>query len=134
MPDSKPTFPKKTRKPRPQRAPAHRLRSVKLVLAGNSAVKIAKLYGDAPRTVAKWVERFKEHGLAGLEDAPHPGRPSTLDAAQERKLRDFVANERAESRPVSGGILVMVIKEKFGVTLTRRQCERILRRLNERLK
>lgn len=27
------------------------------------------------QTVARWRERFREHGLAGLQDMPRPGRP-----------------------------------------------------------
>jgi len=27
------------------------------------------------QTVARWRKRFVDHGLAGLQDAPRPGRP-----------------------------------------------------------
>jgi hypothetical protein len=29
--------------------------------------------------VIKWRDRFAEHGLAGLDDEPRPGRPKTVD-------------------------------------------------------
>ncbi len=121
---------KKRRKIRVLRSPAHRLRSVWLVLGGLSAVKVGRRYGDSSRAVSNWVQRFKKDGAKGLEDAPHPGRPSTLNLSQERKLGAFVAKAGTGSRKVIGGILAAFIKQAFGATLTRRQCERILKRLN----
>lgn len=115
---------------RPQRSPAHRLRSVRLVLAGASTVKVGKKYGDSPGAVGQWVKRFKEHGAKGLESAARSGRPSSLTTSQQRRLEAYLEKERAESRKVSGGILATFIVRTFGVTLTRRQCERILKRLN----
>ncbi len=101
------------------------------MLDGKSAMQVAKEFGDSPRAVAKWVERFKKHGATGLEDAPKPGRPSTLTPSQEKRIRVILADAYKEFRRVSGGTLVTLIKAEFGTKLTRRQCERILRRILE---
>lgn len=56
----------------------HRLHGLLLVAQGLSARKVAELLGDAPRTVAYWVRRFEEEGLAGIAETPKSGRPSRL--------------------------------------------------------
>ncbi|MBI5768953.1 MAG: helix-turn-helix domain containing protein [Verrucomicrobia bacterium] len=121
------------KKKRAYRTPAHRLRSVRLVLNGRSTVEVAKVFGDSQTAVSKWVRNFKKEGFAGLKDAPRSGRPSAISPSRETKLRDFVARARAKSQRVSGGVLAAVIKNKFGVILTRRQCERIIKRISDDL-
>jgi transposase len=102
---------------------------VRLVLGGASAVAIAERFGDSPRAVSKWVERFETFGVAGLADARRSGRPSSLSPAQEKRLSAFIERTEAKSERMSGGILANYIAKHFRVTLTRRQCERILRRV-----
>jgi transposase InsO family protein len=57
--------------------PSSRLLLVRRVLyEGWSYAAAAEGFGVSQRTVAKWVQRFKEGGVAGLEDASsRPGRP-----------------------------------------------------------
>jgi DNA-binding GntR family transcriptional regulator/transposase len=38
------------------------------------------------RTASKWKQRFEDHGIAGLTDAPRTGRPSASDDAVARVL------------------------------------------------
>lgn len=121
------------RKTRAQRSPEHRLRSVRLVLDGISAVKVGRKYGDSPRAVAMWVERYKTQGKAGLENARKSGRPPRLDASQRAKVRQFVVRADTGGKSVSGSVLGAWIRHKFGVLLTRRQCERTLKRVREEL-
>jgi transposase len=47
--------------------------------AGTSVV--AEQTGTSRPTVIKWRERFRENGIAGLDDDPRPGRPKTIDDA-----------------------------------------------------
>ena len=37
--------------------------------------QVAQEFGCNRHTVALWRDRFLEHGLTGLQDAPRPGRP-----------------------------------------------------------
>jgi transposase len=55
--------------------------------AANNAV--ADELGVSIPTVLLWRRRFKERGLAGLEDAPHPGRPRTYG----REVRERILAE-----------------------------------------
>lgn len=37
-------------------------------------------------TVAKWLRRYRQAGLAGLHDRPIPGRPAIFDAVRDAAL------------------------------------------------
>jgi hypothetical protein len=42
---------------------AHKLQALILVIQGKSCRQVLALVGDAPRSVAYWVQRFKESGF-----------------------------------------------------------------------
>ncbi|HVL52796.1 MAG TPA: IS630 family transposase [Vitreimonas sp.] len=54
---------------------AMRARIILRAAEGAAHVAIADELGVSVPTVLLWRRRFKEQGLAGLADAPHPGRP-----------------------------------------------------------
>jgi transposase len=58
-----------------QRRAVERARIVLAAAEGRSAARIAAEVGCSERTVWKWRCRFEADGLAGLMDAPRPGRP-----------------------------------------------------------
>ena len=64
----------------------HRLHGVLLVAQGMTCPEVAKLLGDAPRSVEYWVRGFEENGLAGLREGERSGRPGRLN---EKHLRDI---------------------------------------------
>ena len=66
-----------------------RARIVLLAAEGAANVAIAKEVGVSIPTVLLWRTRFAEHGLDGLHDAPHPGRPRTYG----REVRELVLSE-----------------------------------------
>jgi transposase len=104
----------------------HRLHSVVLVLRGHSAKEVAAMYDDAPRSVAYWVTRFKKSGIDGLVDKPRAGRPPQLGDPEQEKVRRFVLSERKNGQSVNASRLAAFILKSFKVTLTTRQCWRIL--------
>ena len=106
----------------------HRLHSVALVASGLTASEAARIYGDSPRAVAYWVTRYKKLGLKGLTEESRPGRPSRLNLSDMKKLELFVRQSRKRSQVVNANVLTKYIKTTFDVTLTVRQCWRILKR------
>ena len=109
----------------------HRLHSVVLVFNGFSASEAARIYGDSPRAVAYWVTRYKKMGVEGLRAESRPGRPASLDAGQQKKLRLFLKQQKAASNPITAETVSHFIKSKFDIDLTIRHCSRILKRLKE---
>jgi transposase len=116
----------------------HRLHGVLLVAHGLTCPEVAKLLGDAPRSVEYWVRGFEERGLAGLHEGERPGRPGRLD---EKQLRGIGAVLRQMPREVGltgnlwdGKTLAAWIANQYGIELGVRQCQRLFRQLGFRLR
>ena len=107
----------------------HRLHCVTLVLSGLSSSEVARIYDDSPRAVAYWVERFKRDGLQGLHENARPGRPAKLNQSQLKKLQTFLSKHPEKPNSIKAEILAEYISKEFDVTLTVRQCWRIVDRL-----
>ena len=109
----------------------HRLHGVLLVAQGLSPPAVARLLGDAPRTVEYWVHRFEAQGLAGLREGVRPGRPSRLDPAQvarvQAALRGKPADVGLRGNLWDGKTLAAYVRQ-LGVALRPRQCRNLLRR------
>src|SRR5579871_3840234 len=65
---------------------ARRARTVLLLEAGHSVRVTAERVGLAPRMVQHWKRRFLAEGLAGLADAPRPGRPKVIPLSKEARI------------------------------------------------
>src|SRR5262245_52611458 len=62
-----------------------RARVALLADAGQDNAAIADELGTSRVTVGLWRQRFLDAGLAGLNEAPRPGRPPTLDPEKARR-------------------------------------------------
>src|ERR687898_1305013 len=69
-----------------ERRRVERARIVLLAAAGLASRAIARELGCRHHTVSKWRVRFARERLAGLADAPRPGKPKTYDAAVDRRI------------------------------------------------
>ncbi len=116
----------------------HRLHGVLLVAQGLSCPRVAELLGDAPRTVEYWVGRFERRGLAGLAEGARSGRPARLDQGQmsavAKALRQSPRQSGIEANLWDGKTLSAFIAKRLGVQLRVRQCQRLFRRLDFRLR
>ena len=100
--------------------------------------EVARLLGDAPRSVEYWVHRFDQHGLAGLTEGERPGRPSRLD---DKHVKDI--NRVLRGKPSDAGMRVNLwdgktlsawIDKAYGIQMGVRQCQRLFRQLEFRLR
>jgi transposase len=114
----------------------HRLHAVLLVAQGMKCPEVARLLGDSPRAVEYWINRFESEGLAGLVEGERTGRPGRLTAAQ---MDTIGAVLRKEPRDVGlagtlwdGKTLSAFARNRFGVKLGVRQCQRLFRQLGFR--
>jgi transposase len=115
----------------------HRLHALLLVAQGMSCRHVAQLLGDAPRTIAYWVNRFENEGFAGLVDAERPGRPSRLSDVQLTELESMLRSEPREyglQGLWDGKTLSAFIEQRWGILLGVRQCQRLFRRFGFRLR
>jgi len=80
--------------------PLGRERIVRQVESGQTPEAVSETAGVCPRTVRKWVERYRREGLAGLQDRssrPHRLRrptPQTVIA----EIEGYAASAGRESR------------------------------------
>lgn len=116
----------------------HRLHGLLMVAQGLSCTEVARLLGDAPRTVAYWVQRFEEEGLAGLAEGDRPGRPRRLSPEQLQKisaaLRGNPMDYRLGVNLWDGKTLSEFIAKEWKITLGVRQSQRLFRQLGFRIR
>jgi transposase len=116
----------------------HRLHGVLLVAQGASCLEVARLLGDAPRTVQYWVRQFEEEGLSGLAEGERTGRPARLQAKQLAEI-GAALRQPPDVVGLSGNLwdgktLAEFIERKYDVALGVRQCQRLFRQLGFRLR
>jgi transposase len=101
-----------------------------LAAEGQTVPQIAEAMGLNEKTVRKWLKRFEQDGLAGLEDAPRSGAPSRYTA--ENKARVLQA---ARTRPSELGLpygswtferLAVYVREQLGLPMKKTRIFEIL--------
>ena len=116
----------------------HRLHGVLLVAQGMTCPQVGKLLGDSRRSVEYWVHRYDQHGLAGLTEGERTGRPSRLDEKQikeiNRVLREKPSDAGMRVNLRDGKTLPAWIDKTYGVHMGVRQCQRLFRQLEFRLR
>ena len=89
---------------------AERARIVLACLRGQRNDEVARELGMRPNTVGRWRQRFAEHGLAGLRDAPRPGKPAQYGPAlRDRLLAQLELPPPAGQASWDGGSLARVL-------------------------
>ena len=56
---------------------------------------IAELLGYDPATVRRWIHRYNQQGVAGLEDRPRGGRPRLGSPRLSERIRRLLAEPKA---------------------------------------
>ena len=115
---------------------ARRLLALAMVMDGHSRAIAAQSGAMNRQTLRDWVHRYNEHGLSGLSDGEHSGRPRLLNDEQEVALDAWV--EKGPDLATDGVVrwrridLRERIKAYFDVTYHVRSVGKVLRRLNFR--
>jgi transposase len=116
----------------------HRLHGVLLVAQGMTCPQVARLLGDAPRTAQYWVRTFEKNGLAGLQEGERSGRPPRLSQEQlqgvSAALRQPPEQVGVSTNLWDGKSLAQFLQQRYGVELGVRQCQRLFRKLEFRLR
>lgn len=113
----------------------HRLHCVLLVESGLNCSEIASIFGENSRTIGLWVDHFKQMGLDGLKEKNKAGRPRKCSHEQLQRLqqdlhqhpRTFAYNESHWN----GVVLQQHLKQHYQIILSRRQCQRLLKKFQD---
>jgi hypothetical protein len=74
---------------RTTKMPRLRTRAQMMLLAAEQGLKvlqIARIVRESEATVLRWLKRYRAEGMEGLQDAPSPGRPSSMTEAYKADL------------------------------------------------
>lgn len=115
-----------------------RMKLVQLVEEGESVAEAARQLGVSRKTAHKWLERYSEHGVAGLADqsrAPH-NRPTTLQESiverilllrvahptwGPRKLKHWLQEHEPQSAWPAASTIGALLKDRDLVTRRRKK-------------
>lgn len=63
---------------------------------GRTFKSVAQTVGATKQIVSTWARKYRENGLAGLEDKPIPGRPPTISGMDRAKITALACSEAPE--------------------------------------
>ncbi|MBL8484980.1 MAG: transposase [Rhodocyclaceae bacterium] len=111
----------------------HKLHALLLVGNGRSCYEVAQWFDESPRTIERWVRAFERQGADGLAERHAGGRSpcvSEQDVAALVLGLSAAPGAAAGSYPAwTGKRLQQQLQARFGVNLSARHCQRLLRRL-----
>jgi transposase len=77
-------------------SPTHRVRqrahAIILRARGYSIDRLADIFSVHRNTISEWIDAWTNDRFDGLSDAPKPGRPHALSAAEQEDVLEAVAN------------------------------------------
>lgn len=84
--------------------------------------------------VGEWIRKYRQGGVQALwQKGPYPGKPTRLSADQQEELRQIVRDGPEEAGLDTGvwtaGVVGVVIRDRFNVSLSLSQIRRTLRKL-----
>lgn len=116
----------------------HRLHGILLITQGLSCYEVARVLGQNPRTIERWVRRFEKSGFSGLYEGEREGRPRRLNEDQweavNRDLRRSPRDFGYRQNIWDGKLLSHHMEISHNVSLGVRQCQRLFRQMGFRLR
>jgi len=108
-----------------------RLLALQHFLEGKSRYQIADYLKVSRTSVNKWISNYLSHGLAGLDEKRHPGRPPALSQAQQKQLTAHIEKclKKSEDSKVSGPEIRDYIADSFGIYYEMSTVYRLLGRI-----
>ena len=114
----------------------HRLHGILLVAKGHTCSSVADLLDHSVTTIENWVNRFNNGGFQALLDEPRTGRPSFLSDQQlmriNQDLREDPKKLGYNQNLWDGKLLSYHILNRFEISLSVRQCQRLFHKLGFR--
>jgi transposase len=108
------------------------LRAQMVLLSGRGCrvPRIAQIHDCGEDVVRLWLHRYKEHGIAGLQDEPRRGRP-----LKDRLAAEIVDTQASQAPECSGhartfwtvATLTAYLLSRFGLALSRSSVRRYLK-------
>ncbi len=114
----------------------HRLHALLLVAQGMRCSIAARYLGDATRTIQYWIRLYENLGFKGMEESDRTGRPGRLSPQFLEVIAEALGKSPQEfglsSQNWNGQVLAEFIKNRCQISLSIRQCQRLLRQYENR--
>lgn len=112
---------------------AQRFHAIALSIEGYTTSQIARTLKVHRSSVPLWIEQWNTHREVGLLEGQRSGRPSDLDAQQQRQLQEIL-DEGPAAYGLESGIwtspaISSVIAQEFGVDYHPGHVRKLLKRL-----
>jgi transposase len=104
----------------------NRLHLIRQVFKTNDIKESCEILDIPLRTGHDWVKKWNENGIEGLRHKKGAGRPPFLSDEQMQELDNWIENEEY---PVPYNVY-LYIKDNFGVDYSKRQVDRIIKKLD----
>ena len=92
-----------------------------LSASGYSQKEIAKIVRTMPKTVAKFIKRYKKHGFIGLYDKHIPGRPPKITKDVQNHIDEYLqTSPRNHGYNISGWTISLMRHQlwtRFGISV-----------------
>lgn len=112
----------------------HRLDAMLLLGAGHSCCNVGRWLGEDSRTVQRWLHAYEMRGLKGLQERHCGGHAARLLQPQMRQLRADILGPPGscghDQAKWSGKLLALHVDRRYGVALSVRHCQRMLKDLS----
>jgi transposase len=92
---------------------------------GTEVTELARFFSKTERTIYEWLNQWESHHFAGLYDKKGRGRKPKLNVAQRHQVREW-----SKKHPKNLRKIVALVREKYGISVSRRTIKRILKSLN----
>ena len=109
----------------------NRVAAVNAVLSGVPPATAAVWFGMTGRTLSIWVKKADEHGFESLRDKPKSGAPQKLSESQLEEVDKMIQSSPGDfgCNVWDGPTLSSVIKQKYNIDISTRQCQRLFHKL-----
>lgn len=97
-----------------------------------NAKELSSIFKTQARTIYKWIELFKLHGVAGLIDNKKGHRPALISSEQQVQIRVWIeTSQTPQGDPIHWtlGLLCVSIAQEFGITIQKSAMANTLKRM-----
>ena len=111
----------------------HKVECVNIVLGGMMPSELSNYVAESKNTITNWVKIADEQGFEALHTRKQPGRPTKLTKEQLDELEGILNDDEPSEhgyRVWDGPSVSSLIQERYGVSLSARQCQRMFHGFN----
>ena len=101
----------------------HRAHAILLSFRGTTVNALTEIFQTSRNAVCRWLDRWDAEGIDGLADKPRPGAPPKLNADQQERAIELLAQH-----PRSSGTVLLEVKKETGKQISGETLKRLAKK------